>query len=139
MLETINVTKSIEVESDKAWRAIASIGGLDRWFPIISSCRVEGDGVGATRILTLKDGAEMRDRVLEIDPSARRVRYERTHCPFQVTKYLGAVEVRGDAGSRSSVSWTVQIEVIQGAREELVPLIKQALFDGICGLEVELR
>jgi hypothetical protein len=32
MLETLNVTKSIALDSDKAWRAIAAIGGLDRGF-----------------------------------------------------------------------------------------------------------
>lgn len=139
MLETLNVTKSISVASEKAWQAIASIGGLDRWFPIISDCRVEGAGVGAIRILTLTDGAEMRDRVLEIDPAAKCFRYERTHSPFPVSKYLGTVEVKDKTGSASELSWTLQIDVAEEAREQLVLLLKQALSDGISGLEKDLR
>jgi hypothetical protein len=53
MQEILNVTKTIASPSDQVWAAISSIGGLDRWFPIISSCRVEG--VGAIRMLTLAD------------------------------------------------------------------------------------
>lgn len=139
MLEILNVTKTIASQSDQVWSAISSIGGLDRWFPIISSCRVEGAGVGAIRILTLADGAEMRDRVLEIDHAARRFRYERTHSPFPVNKYLGTIDVRDSAGSESEVSWTVNLDVTAEAREQLVSLLKNALSDGISGLERDLQ
>ena len=139
MLETLNVTKAIVAGSDVVWGAIASIGGLDRWFPVISHCRVEGAGVGATRILMLVDGGEIHDRVLEIDSAAKRFRYERTLSPFPVSKYLGTVEVRDDAASTSIMSWTVQIEVTEEAREQLVPFLKQALSDGVSGLERDLR
>lgn len=139
MLETLNVTKTIVVDSDQVWAAISSIGGLDRWFSIIVSCRVEGAGIGATRILTLADGAEMRDRVLEIDHAAKRFRYERTHSPFPVSKYLGTVEVRDIDGSKAEVSWTVDLEVAAEAREQLVGLLENALADGISGLERDLH
>lgn len=139
MLEVLNVTKTIAGQSDQVWSAISSIDGLDRWFPVISSCRVEGKGVGAIRIMTLADGAEMRDRVLEIDHVARRFRYERTHSPFPVSKYLGTVEVRDSAGSGSEVSWTVNLDVSAEAREQLVSRLKNSLSDGIRGLERDLQ
>jgi len=58
MLETRKVTDSLAVDDDKAWRAIASIGGLGRWLTLISRSRVEGAGVGAMRILSLSGRAE---------------------------------------------------------------------------------
>ncbi len=138
MLATLEVTKTIAIRSDEVWSAISSIGGLDRWFPTISSCRVEGEGVGATRILTLSDGAEMRDRVLEIDHAARRFRYQRTHSPFPVSKYVAAVEVC-DRASATEVSWRVDLDVDADARDQLVGLLENALSDGISGLERDLR
>lgn len=138
MLATLEVKKTIAVRSDEVWSAISSIGGLERWFPIISSCRVEGAGVGAIRVLTLADGAEMRDRVLEIDQSARRFRYERTHSPFPVSKYVGTVVVH-DRDGATEVSWTVDLDVAADARDQLASLIENALSDGISGLERDLR
>jgi hypothetical protein len=135
----IECHQSIAVASDKAWEAIAAIGGLDRWFPVISTCRVEGAGVGVIRILALTNGAEMRDRVSEINSCAKRFRYERTRSPFPVTKYVGAVEVKDGAGPGTQLSWTVQIEVEEEAREQLVAFLEQALSDGINGLECDLR
>lgn len=44
MNEKLKVTKTINVSTDKVWAAISGIDGLDRWFPIITSCRVEGEG-----------------------------------------------------------------------------------------------
>jgi hypothetical protein len=88
--------------------------------------------------MTSNDGVELRDRVLEIDPVAKQFRCERTHSPFPVNKYLGAVDVRDKTASSCDVSWTVQIEVAEEAREPLAALLKQALSDGISSLESKL-
>jgi uncharacterized protein YndB with AHSA1/START domain len=53
MIENISIVKTVDAPRDKVWAAIRNIGGLYRWFPIIASCRVEGEGVGAIRFLGL--------------------------------------------------------------------------------------
>jgi uncharacterized protein YndB with AHSA1/START domain len=63
MNATVNVTKRLDASAEEVWAAIAGVGGLHRWFPIISACRVEGSSVGASRIMTLTSGEEMRDRM----------------------------------------------------------------------------
>lgn len=74
--------------------AIEDIGGLDRWFPIIDACRVEGEGEGALQMMTLAGGAgEMCDRIIEVAPRERRLRYHRTHLPFPISDYFGVVEI----------------------------------------------
>jgi len=138
--ETVRIKKSIGVGAAKAWTAIRGIGGLDRWFPVIATCRVEGAGVGATRILTLKpDGAEMHDKILEISDDAMRLRYERVKSPFPIAKYLGTVNVISEDPSHSTVSWNVDIDVTPAHREEMVKLLTKAISDGVDGLEKELR
>ncbi|VFU08826.1 SRPBCC family protein [Methylocella tundrae] len=82
MLETINSTKTIGVLSDAVWTAVAGIGGIDRWLPLIESCRAEGRGEGALRFLRIASGGEVEDRVDEIDHQPRRFRYTRRARPF---------------------------------------------------------
>jgi hypothetical protein len=138
MLATVNVTKIVDAPVEKVWSAIRSIGGLDRWFPIIESCQVDGQGVGAIRILGLVGGGEMRDKIVEIADAERRLRYERFELPFPVENYRGMVEARGRADHRSEIVWGIQFEVAAEKRSELVSLIEGAVSDGIDGLEQEL-
>ncbi len=139
MLEQVNVIKIINVPSCKVWQAISAIGGLDRWFPIINSCRVEGKGVGAIRILGLADGAEVKDCIKEIHDQDNRFRYLRTHHPFPVSYYEGTVNVRDVDKGKCEVSWSVQIKIVKADRDEFTGLLKQALSDGISGLEQYLQ
>lgn len=139
MKATVNITKRLDASAERAWAAIAGIGGLDRWFPIISEYRVEGAGVGAWRIVTLANGEEMRDRIMEIDAGARRLRYERPQHPFPVKDYAGVVEIHDDGEAHSVLSWTVRFDVDAEHRDEVVALINSAISDGVDGLNKELR
>ncbi|MDO9104324.1 MAG: SRPBCC family protein [Methylovulum sp.] len=134
MIEYLNVTKTLSVNSDQAWSLIRAIGGLELWFPAIASCRVSGAGVGAERAMSLRDGAGIIDRIDEINDAERRFRYTRTVAPFACSRYLGTVEVRDDNGN-TTVSWTLELDVDQAARDELVAFLTDALSDGITGLE----
>ncbi|MDP1771645.1 MAG: SRPBCC family protein [Methylobacter sp.] len=138
MIETVNVTKIIALTSDKAWQAIAQIGGLERWFPVITDCQVTGCGVGATRLMTLTSGEEIIDRIESIDHQTKRFQYNRIKSPFPVNRYLGTVDICKISPDSSEISWTVEIDVDQEQRDELVGFIKQALADGIDGLERDL-
>lgn len=138
--ETIRIKKSIAVDAAKAWSAIRGIGGLDRWFPVIATCRVEDAGVGATRILTLKpDGAELRDTILEISDSSKRFRYQRVKSPFPISEYFGTVEVQPDGPARSILTWNVDIKVTPAHRDEMITLLNKAISGGVDGLEKDLK
>jgi len=138
MIESLNVTKTLSVSSDKVWAAISGIGGLEHWFPVIAGCRVTGAGVGAMRVLELTDGAVIKDRIEEINDAERRFRYTRTDSPFPVSRYLGTVDVHDDNG-KTTVSWAVELDVSAEARDELLAFLTGALSDGIAGLEHHIK
>jgi hypothetical protein len=138
MIETVNVTKIIALNSDKAWQAIAQIGGLERWFPVITACQVLDSGVGAMRIMTLTRGEKIIDRIESIDHHTRRFQYNRIKSPFPVNRYLGTVDICKIGPDSSEIAWTVEIDVDKNQRDELIVFIKQALTDGIDGLERDL-
>lgn len=138
MIETLNVTKTMAVPADQAWQAIAQINGLDHWFPVIVDCTVTGNGVGATRILTLSTGEKITDRIEAIDHHERRFRYNRIESPFPVSRYLGTVDICQLGPDSSEIVWTLEIDVDNEKRDELVGFLKQTLSDGIDGLERDL-
>ncbi|MDT4288517.1 SRPBCC family protein [Methylomonas sp. MO1] len=125
MLKTVTISKTMSIPTETVWSAIAGIGGLERWFPVISDCRVIGNGVGATRILTLVAGGEMTDRIELIDDGNRRFQYNRIESPFPVSHYLGTVTVGEAVDGGSMLEWVVDIEA-------------EAISDGVAGLERDL-
>jgi hypothetical protein len=59
------ITKKIAVSADRAWDAIRKFGRLDVWFPSMIECRIEGEGVGVWRYLTLGGGlGSIADRLV---------------------------------------------------------------------------
>jgi hypothetical protein len=59
---------------EAVWPVIAAFGGLDRWAAGVSDCRVEGEGAGAIRTVSLGD-RQARERLEAIDPLDHRLRY----------------------------------------------------------------
>jgi uncharacterized protein YndB with AHSA1/START domain len=139
MTATVVIEKFLDLPADAVWRAIEGIGGLDRWFPIIEACEVEGQVVGALRVLTLQGGGEMRDRIIEVSKEAKRLSYHRTHLPFPVSDYYGEVRIFEAEPLRSRLTWTVRFEVAPAQRDAMLTLVRSAISDGVDGLERELR
>jgi hypothetical protein len=139
MTTTVIIDKNLRAPAQRAWEAIEAVGGLDRWFPIIDACRVEGDGDGALRVLTLAGSAgEMRDRIVEISREERRLRYHRGHHPFPVSDYFGTVEVFDVGPGASRLVWTVRFESAPENEAPVRDLVRNAISDGVDGLEREL-
>jgi uncharacterized protein YndB with AHSA1/START domain len=139
MTTTVVIDKQLRASAQKVWAAIESVGGLDRWFPIIEACRVEGSGEGALRVLTLAGGAgEMHDRIVEVAPRERRLRYHRTHHPFPASDYFGTVEISDSGLEASRLVWTVRFEAAPENAAAVRDLVHNAISDGVDGLEREL-
>jgi hypothetical protein len=144
--------RTIDAPAALVWAEIRSVGGLDRWFPVLDSCTVEGEGVGAVRTLGLVGAGPMKDRILEISDAERRLRYHRFESPFPLDDYVGTVEVRDAPQGRAHVVWSVAAEAgpdkaqalaafLQRAfgTPDFVAVIESALLGGVLGLERELR
>lgn len=137
MLKTVNVSKTMPIPAATVWSAIAGIGGLERWFPVISACHLIGGGVGAMRVLTLAAGGEMIDRIELIDHGRRRFQYNRIESPFRVSSYQGTVEVCEGLDGGSVLEWSVDIDADTESLD-LLEFVRQAITDGVSGLERDL-
>jgi hypothetical protein len=139
VLTKVTIAKKITASSGKAWEAISKIGRLDVWFPSIATCRVEGDGVGAHRYLTLRRGGDVTDRIVDIDPTRRRLTYQRVSSPFPVTSYKGTVEVFESFDSRAIVVWTVDFESDPKDSATVSEALRTGIAAGVEGMERDLQ
>ena len=139
MMTKQSIVKKLNVTADVVWAAIRKIGRLDVWFPIIESCRVEGEGAGALRYMTISEGGDIKDTIEEVDDVNMKLVYLRPISPFPVTYYKGTVEVFKSYDGLGVVVWTIELEVIPENKESVAELVKGAISDGIDGMEKDLR
>jgi hypothetical protein len=139
MLTKQAITKKLNVPSGKVWDAISKIGRLDVWFPIIETCRVEGNGPGALRYMTIANGGgDIKDTIEEIDHKNMRLVYLRPVSPFPVTYYKGTVEVFKSYDGLGIVVWTIDFESKPEDSAAVAELVKGAISAGIDGMEQDL-
>ncbi|MGD0959584.1 MAG: SRPBCC family protein [Methylomonas sp.] len=133
------ITKKLNVPAERVWDAIRKIGGLDVWFPFIATCKVEGDGPGARRHMTLTgDGGVIEDTIAEIDDKNMRLVYLRPVSPFPVSNYQGTVEVFKSYDGLGIVVWTIDFESQPEDAASLAELVLSVIGDGMAGMEKDL-
>ena len=133
------ITKKLGVPADKVWDAIRGIGRLDVWFPIIETCRVDGQGPGARRYMTLANGGgEIQDTIDSIDDGKRRLVYLRPVSPFPVSYYKGTVEVFTSYDGLAVVAWTIDFESKPEDAVAVAELVQGAISAGLDGMEKDL-
>ncbi len=121
------ITRKMTVSAARTWKAVEGIGGLDVWFPSITSCAVEGSGIGAIRRMDSVRGGRLVDRIVDIQPAEMRLVYQRVESPFAVTSYRGTVEVFESFDGLSVLAWTIDFE----STPENAPIVNGQLEAGI--------
>ena len=79
---------------------------MHEWHPVIASTKTEGEGVGATRLLTLADGAKVLERLESMDAEARSYSYRFLEHPLPVDDYTGTIAVSSGDDGTATVTWS---------------------------------
>ena len=62
--------------------------------------------VGAERVLTLRDGGTVREKLLGFDPKHHRFRYTMIEGALPVSGYVSVLSIKGAGPNRSKVTWS---------------------------------
>jgi hypothetical protein len=99
----VSVSAEYSSSADKVWGIIGSFDGLAAWHPVIETCTLE-DG-GNNRRLTLGDGAQLLEKLISHDDSARTYTYSILESPLPFSDYVSTVKVsQSDDGC--TVDWS---------------------------------
>lgn len=100
---------NINAAPEAVWDKIRNFGGLDQWHPAVAKVEVvegENNKVGAIRVLTLKDGGTVRERLLKYSDREREMKYSIVEGVLPVSSYVSEIEVkRGKTPGTSVVEW----------------------------------
>lgn len=124
-MATIRHHTRIDAPADEVWAVASDFGGLDRWFPGVDACTVDGD----VRSVEVMGGAMvLEERLVTSDDELRRLQYALVgeHAPEHHIATLDVIE----DGDGALVIYST--DVIPDAMGEI---IDGSLAGGIQGLK----
>ena len=107
----LHVTETVQIKApvEKVWAAVKDFDGLAKWHPALASDELTSgtNGTpGATRKLTLKNGAVVKEKLTAYDEAGHSYRYIITESPLPVAHYSAKVSVHGGKDGTSEVVWS---------------------------------
>lgn len=132
-MATAYASKIIEAPVEAVWDAVRDFNGLPSWHPVIDRSEIEdgldADVVGAVRSLHLKDGAQVRERLLMLDDSRYAFAYNFEKPAFPVTDYVAHVRlVPVTDGDRTFAEWRASFDEAPEDRGKYQEIISTAVF-----------
>lgn len=125
----VYVSAVLGAPAARVWSIVAPFDGLASWHPAFESSvitnGVPANLVGAERLLTLRDGGEIRERLLGFSEFKRTCVYTILSSPLPITDYVSTIRVTPvTMGDRAFVEWWSRFEAAPADREAMVNLIK---------------
>lgn len=109
--KTLHVTETVQIKApvEKVWAAVKDFDGLAKWHPALASDELTSGSngtAGATRKLTLKNGAVVKEKLTAYDEAGHSYRYIMTETPLPVAHYSSKVSVRAGKDGTTEVVWS---------------------------------
>lgn len=87
----------IPAPAARVWSVIRDFNALPLWTPFVADSRIEGgmpaDRIGCIRNFRLRDGGEIRERLLMLDDQGMACRYAILEAPMPVENYTALLKL----------------------------------------------
>jgi hypothetical protein len=100
-MASVNSEAQLEVGADQAWALLRDPGAAEKAFPgVLTACRLDGD----VRTVTFASGVVVKERILDIDETRRRVAYAVIEGRF--SHHGASLQIISNGAHRSGLVWT---------------------------------
>ncbi|MBP2316013.1 SRPBCC family protein [Azospirillum soli] len=133
------VTESVilPVPVEKVWQQIGPFCGLSDWHPAVEKCELRRQAGAQERVITVKGGGMIEERLLASSKDAHRIKYSILSSPLPVKDYVATVSVKpAEKGSR--VVWKAKFTPNGASDDEARKIIAGIFTSGFDGLKQKL-
>lgn len=107
----LHVKRSVTLPApaDKVWDTVKNFDALASWLPPIARDEIlsgTNNTPGAVRLLTLKAGGTIKEKLLEFDATGHRYRYSILEGDIPVSHYVSTLTVTSLANDKTLVTWS---------------------------------
>jgi len=132
--------QAINASPSKVWDILKTGNDVDKWFPYIMSCKLEGQGIGSKRICTTADGKSLEESITNIDNENRIITYtvDKHNMEAPIHNIKGIMRVKEENG-KALIDWTVHFELMQDIDDAMLSKMQSGMVEsmksGIVGIE----
>ena len=117
---------TINASCDQVWDFAGGFGTIDNMLKVVVNIEADGDSVGSIRVLTLSDGAVIKERLDTIE--ANSYSYSFTEHPLPVSKYSATISVADADDGKCDFNWTGKL-VAKGVPDKDAMAIFAGIYD----------
>ena len=132
----LRITRStiIDAPSDRVWSLLRDFNGHDRWHPAVSRSTIErgqsSDRLGCVRRFFLRDGSELRERLLTLSDLEQTFSYCLLETPIPLFNYVAHVRLAPVTdGDRTFWEWRCSFSTREGAEAEMTRMVGEDIYD----------
>jgi len=97
---------TIKAAPAKVWAMVKDFGNLQQWHPAIASTKLESKDGATFRLLTLKDGGTIYEKLKSSDDADMKLKYEIIEGVLPVGDYNATMTVKAGPGAgETTVTW----------------------------------
>ncbi|MDQ2101772.1 SRPBCC family protein [Azospirillum isscasi] len=135
----VEVTESVTLPYpvDKVWQQIGPFCNVGAWHPAVESCTLRQRDGAQERVLALKGGGAIEERLLSSSASSHRIRYSILASPLPVKDYSASLSA-APAGKGTRVVWKARYTSNGASDEETRKAISGIFTSGFDGLKQKL-
>ena len=125
---SLEVNKSIQIDSslESVWNYAGDFCAISVWHPAVETCEITEEDGATYRILTLGDGAQIKER--HDGETATGYSYTIIEGPLPVKDYSSTFQAEGDATS-ATINWSSTF-MAEGATDDEAVEVITGVYDG---------
>ncbi|BDG74286.1 SRPBCC family protein [Roseomonas fluvialis] len=131
------VVKSTVIDApvEAVWDVLRDFNGHDKWHPPVAESQIErgwsSDRVGCVRRFRLRDGSELRERLLTLSDADLAYSYCLLDTPIPLFNYVSHVRLAPVTdGDRTFWHWESRFDTPAGREAELAHMVGEDIYQG---------
>jgi hypothetical protein len=135
--QALEVKKHISAPGQpaKIWAIAGDFCSIKDWHPIVADCQETKEGDATIRTLTLKDGAKLKEKLIEADDTSYS--YEIVESPLPVKNYKAKLSVEPDdrSSDHTTIVWEATFDANGASDDDAKKKISDIFFAGLKGIK----
>lgn len=132
----LSVSESVDLHMPVAdiWKTVGDFSAIDRYLAAVDRCVMNGDAENCERVLLLRDGGAVRERLILSSPTDHAMRYAIVESTLPVDDYTATLRVDELDAQQCRVTWSSSFDarnVPDVEAKGIIAAIYRQGFDGL--------
>ncbi len=144
---TVEASQIIDAPIDRLWAEVADFNHVSVWHPDVTESQLETTNTGTAvedpgviRIIKLRNGTRVRERLIAIDPEKHRYVYSVLDGQFPLKDHLSSLSMRAVDAHRTEVTWNASFVPVDAPADALAEGVRSGVLElGLQGLADRVR